>query len=155
MGSSCDGQDLVADQMEANPFGPGPVEEERRRGLKHILAQLLPSIRLSEDVFSQALRAKAAIGLLDDFEHQFCHIPMIGHQFAHQPVAQHVPPEPAIRLRVHARPAILPTNSTLPQNTFTRHPTICFAYFQALRPHRAVQPQKRLLVSNRGFYVYR
>jgi hypothetical protein len=51
---SCDGQDLVADEMQANPFGPGPVEEECRRRLKDILAQLLPSITLRAEEFLSA-----------------------------------------------------------------------------------------------------
>ena len=70
--------------MEANPLGPGLVEEKRRGGLKHVLPQLLPSVPLSEDVFREALRAVAAVGLLDDFEHQFCHTPMIRHEFVDQ-----------------------------------------------------------------------
>src|ERR1017187_7280197 len=81
-GSSCDGQDLVTDQVEANSLGSGLVEKERCRRLKHVLAQLLPRIPLSEDVLGKALRAKAAVGLLDDFEHQFCHTHMIRHGFS-------------------------------------------------------------------------
>src|ERR1035438_1012612 len=72
-GSSCDGQDLVTDQVEANSLGSGLVEKERCRRLKHVLAQLLPRIPLSEDVFGKALSAESAVGFLDDFEHQFCH----------------------------------------------------------------------------------
>jgi hypothetical protein len=53
--------------------GPGSVEEERRGGLKHVFAQLLPCIPVSKDVFRKALSALATIGPLDYFEHQFCH----------------------------------------------------------------------------------
>src|ERR1039458_5102994 len=78
-GSSCDGQDLVTDQVEANSLGSGLVEKERCCRLKHVLAQLLPRIPLSEDVFGKALSAISAVGFLDDFEHQFCHTHMIRH----------------------------------------------------------------------------
>ena len=75
-GSSCDGQDLVADKVEANPLGEGPVEEERSRRFKHVLTQMLPCIAVSEDVFGKALGAIATVGLLDDLEHQFRHTPL-------------------------------------------------------------------------------
>jgi len=39
---SCDGQDLVADKMETDPLGPGPVEEERSRRFKDVFTQLFP-----------------------------------------------------------------------------------------------------------------
>ena len=42
---------------------------------KNVLAQLLPRIRFSKDVFREALGAIAAVGLLDDLEYQFSHTP--------------------------------------------------------------------------------
>jgi hypothetical protein len=76
-GFSCDGQNFVTDQVEANPLGPGLVEEERCRCLDHVLAQLPPRVPLSEDIFGKAFRAIAAFGVLDDFKNQFRHTHMI------------------------------------------------------------------------------
>src|SRR5450756_1115794 len=59
--------------------GPGGGEPARV-GLGR--KRLLPCIALSEDVFGKALRAIPAVGLLDDFEHQFCHTHMIRHGFS-------------------------------------------------------------------------
>src|SRR5258708_3221961 len=78
-GSSCDGQDFVADQMEANSPRPCPVEEERRGRFNHVLTQLVPRIRLREDVLGEAFGAIAAVGFLDHFEHQLRHTSMIRH----------------------------------------------------------------------------
>jgi len=73
-GSSCDGQDFVADKMEANLRGARPIEEKCAGCFKDVLPQLVPRVRLRQDIFSEALGAIAAIGFLNDLEHQFRHI---------------------------------------------------------------------------------
>ena len=75
--SSRDGQDLVADTMQADSFRPWPVEEECGDRFKYFLTQFLPRIPICEDVFRKAFGAVSAIGLLDSFKHRFTHTSII------------------------------------------------------------------------------
>ncbi len=75
--SSCDRQDLVANKVEANSIRPRPIKKERGGRLEHVPPQLVPRIPFGEDAFRQAFGGVAAIGLLDDLEHQFRHTSII------------------------------------------------------------------------------
>jgi len=55
-------------------FRSGLVEKKRLSGVDHVAAQLVPGIRLGENVFRQALCAVATVGFLDSFKHQIAHI---------------------------------------------------------------------------------
>ena len=72
-GSSCDGQDFVADQVEANLWRSRAVKEERGCRFNHIPPQFVPRVALREDVLGQALGTIPAVSLLDNLEYQFCH----------------------------------------------------------------------------------
>src|SRR5208283_1866929 len=80
-GFSCDGQNFVANQAQANVLGPCAVEEEGSRCFDGALSQLLPGISLNEDILGEALGNVAPISLLDNFEYQFGHISSIRHGF--------------------------------------------------------------------------
>ena len=80
--SSCHQEDFVADKVKANSLRPGPIKEEGRGRLQHVLAQLVPRVPFGEDAFRQAFGAVTAIGLLDDLEHQFSHTSIVRHDEA-------------------------------------------------------------------------
>jgi hypothetical protein len=69
-GSSCHGQNLVADKVKADSLRPRPIEKERGGCLNRVLAQLLPRIPLRENVLGKAFGAIAAVGFLDNLEQQ-------------------------------------------------------------------------------------
>jgi len=50
------------------------VEKKRLSSVDHIATQLIPAIRLGENVFRQAFCAVATVGFLDSFKHQIAHI---------------------------------------------------------------------------------
>jgi hypothetical protein len=66
--------------MQPNPFGPGPVKEERRSGFQDVIPQLLSSVAFGEDVLREALGAVAAILFLHNLENQFLHTFIIRHR---------------------------------------------------------------------------
>jgi hypothetical protein len=80
--SSCDQQDFVAHKVEANSLWPRPIKEERGCRLQHVLAQFVPGVTFGEDALRKAFGAIPAIGLLNDFEHQFTHKFIIRHALA-------------------------------------------------------------------------
>ncbi len=59
--------------MEPNVRWSGTVKVERLDGFYGAMAQLIPRVRLREDVFCQAFRAIAAVWLLYYLENQFDH----------------------------------------------------------------------------------
>ena len=80
--ASCDQQDLIADKVKANSVRPRPIEKERGRRFKNILAQLVPRVGLGKDAFSKTFGSIAAVRFLEDLKHQFRHTSMIRRAFA-------------------------------------------------------------------------
>lgn len=64
--------------MEANLWRSGAVKEERGRCFNYIPPQFVPRIAVSENVLRHALGTIPTVCLLDNFEHQLCHIYIIG-----------------------------------------------------------------------------
>ncbi len=76
-GSSCHRKDLVADKVQADSIRPRPVKEEPGGRLKSVRSQLVPSVSLSKDALGQALGGVPTVGLLNDFEDQLSHTPIM------------------------------------------------------------------------------
>jgi hypothetical protein len=53
---------------EPNPAWRRTVKKERRYGFSHVVSEILPAIRLSNNTFTKAFSYKAAILLLKDLE---------------------------------------------------------------------------------------
>ena len=65
--------DFVADEVEAQTRGGRAVEEVGGHGFADIVAQLVPSVGLGDDAFTQGLGDVAAVGLLGYFKDEFVH----------------------------------------------------------------------------------
>jgi len=61
--------------MKADSVGQWTIKEKCRGCFQDVFAQVLPSVRFGENAFREAFGAVAAIGLLDNLEHQFLYTP--------------------------------------------------------------------------------
>ena len=63
---------LIADQMQSHRHGARAVEEVRFHGFPYVVSQFRPRDALSNYVIAKTFRRGSAVGLLRNYEHEFC-----------------------------------------------------------------------------------
>ncbi len=66
-------QHFVADQMQPDMFGLGPVKVESIHRLFDVGAQFFPIVSLGKNAFRQAFSGKASVSILRDLENDLVH----------------------------------------------------------------------------------